>query len=177
MNESARAHDLVDALWRYLHRLDVLNSAFVSTHGAEVDRPVVGEVEQGVGDGQAPDLSAAFPVRHDLGAARVDVDDHNVIGSEQGPAASFCSGEAVVCFTLAHKASVIRRSEMHSARVGEGPRRLRTVSGSMFSDRVGGSGLIAGLSPCVIWPPAARNWATLADKASETGRCASTIVE
>lgn len=37
--------DLVDALRRYLHRLDVLNAALVPTHRADEDRPAVGEIE------------------------------------------------------------------------------------------------------------------------------------
>lgn len=95
-----QALDFVDALWRYLHGLDVLDAALVSTHGAEVDRPVVGEVEQRVGDGQAPDLPAAFPVRHNLRAAGVDVHDRNVVGVEQSPARAFGPGESVVRFRL-----------------------------------------------------------------------------
>ena len=64
-----QALDLVDALGRDLHGLHVLSAALVSTHGADVDRPSIGEVENRVGDRQTPDLSAALPVRRDLRAA------------------------------------------------------------------------------------------------------------
>ena len=77
-----QALDLIGALGRYLHRLDVLVATLASAHGADVNRPAVGEIENGVGDRQAADLPTALPVRHDLGAAWVDVHDCDVISPE-----------------------------------------------------------------------------------------------
>lgn len=61
-----QALDLVDALRRDLDRLDVLVAALVATHGADVDGPAVGEIEDRVGDRQTADLPTALPVRHRL---------------------------------------------------------------------------------------------------------------
>jgi hypothetical protein len=127
-----QALHFVDALRRYLHRLHVLNTALVSTHGADVDRPAVGEIEQSVGDRQAPDLPAVLPVRHDLRAAGINVHDRDVVRPEQRPAASFGAGEAVVCLALAHNESAILRRSLRSASDSALGRRLSTVSGSIF---------------------------------------------
>lgn len=61
-------------LERGLDRLEVLRAAVVSTHGGDVDRSSVGEIEDRIGDRQTADLPAALPVRQvegfDLGGTR-----------------------------------------------------------------------------------------------------------
>src|SRR3546814_5629908 len=99
-----QALDFVDAIRRYLDRLDVRNATLVATLYADVNRPAVGEIEDRVGNRQAADLPAALPVHHDLAAARVDVHDCHMVRSQQHPAASFSPGETVV-----------RRSEEHTS--------------------------------------------------------------
>ena len=153
-----QALDLVDALGRDLDRLDVLGAVFVSTHGGDVDRPAVGEIEDRVGYRRAADLPSAFPVRNDLGATGVDVHDHDVIGAQQRPATALGPGETVVGFAFRlHSESAILRKARRSAKDRGRGLRLRTVSGPIRVGRGDGMGLRGGLCSSSIWPPAARN--------------------
>lgn len=68
-----KALDLVDALWRYLHRLDVLNAAPISTHGAEVDRPAVGDATHRLTNLPGSDVLQRLVIDHVLVTAGVDV--------------------------------------------------------------------------------------------------------
>lgn len=140
-----QALDFVDALGRDLDRLDLLAAALIATHGADVDRPAVGEFEDCVGDRQTADLPAALPFRHDLGAAGVDVHDLDVVGAQQHPATALSPGETVIGFAFRF------HSEFAILRRPDG-RRLRTVSGATQSRR-GGLGSIRTGGSSLKVPP------------------------
>jgi hypothetical protein len=69
-----------------------------------------------------------------------------VVGAQQRPATAFGPGETVVGFAFRFhtESAILRRALRSAADIGFG-RRLRTVSGSIFFERGGGSGLRGGL--------------------------------
>lgn len=100
LDDIGQALHLAADLERDLDRLEVLRAAVVSTHGGDIDRLAVGEVEDRIGDRQTADLPATLPVRHDLAAAGVDVHHGDVVCSQQRPATAFSPGETVVGFAF-----------------------------------------------------------------------------